>query len=239
MVFKCLPSKKYSACFIIYRMKDIGIVYENNEILIVNKPAGVAVQGGTDVAHPLDKELPKKLGYPVYLVHRLDMDTAGLMITAKSPVAAAKWTKLIAEKIVQREYTAVCSGLFKKKHGILSEDIFLQGIRKTAVTHYSVLRTAEFFCSDENIPVNIVSLRLETGRMHQIRIHLAKENCPIIGDVKYGDFPLNKKLKKCAGVKRLFLVANKLTVPIEGKRESFEIPFPEHIEKFIDLVYEK
>ncbi|MFC2602812.1 MAG: RluA family pseudouridine synthase, partial [Treponema sp.] len=167
------------------------------------------------------------------------MDTAGLMIIAKSPAAAAKWTKLIAEKIVQREYTAVCAGIFKKKSGTLTEDIFQHGIRKTAVTHYSVLRSFEFSCSGENIPVSIVSLRLETGRMHQIRIHLAKENCPIIGDVKYGDFPLNKKLKKCAGVKRLFLVANKLTVPIEGKRESFEIPFPEYIEKFIDLVCEK
>ncbi|MGP1532097.1 MAG: RluA family pseudouridine synthase [Treponema sp.] len=220
-------------------MKNIDVIYENKEILIVNKPAGVAVQGGADVAHPLDKELPQKLGYPIYLVHRLDMDTAGLMIIAKSPTAAAKWTKLIAEKSVQREYTAVCAGIFKKKSGTLTEDIFQHGIRKSAVTHYSVLRSFEFSCSGENIPVSIVSLRLETGRMHQIRIHLAKENCPIIGDVKYGDFPLNKKLKKCAGVKRLFLVANKLTVPIEGKRESFEIPFPEHIEKFIDLVYEK
>ncbi|MFC2330054.1 MAG: RluA family pseudouridine synthase [Treponema sp.] len=220
-------------------MKNIDVIYENKEILIVNKPAGVAVQGGADVAHPLDKELPQKLGYPIYLVHRLDMDTAGLMIIAKSPTAAAKWTKLIAEKSVQREYTAVCAGLFKKKSGTLTEDIFQHGIRKSAVTHYSVLHSFEFSCSGENIPVSIVSLRLETGRMHQIRIHLAKENCPIIGDVKYGDFPLNKKLKKCAGVKRLFLVANKLTVPIEGKRESFEIPFPEYIEKFIDLVCEK
>ena len=220
-------------------MKNIDVIYENKEILIVNKPAGVAVQGGADVAHPLDKELPQKLGYPIYLVHRLDMDTAGLMIIAKSPAAAAKWTKLIAEKSVQREYTAVCAGIFKKKSGTLTEDIFQHGIRKTAVTHYSVLRSFEFSCSGENIPVNIVSLRLETGRMHQIRIHLAKENCPIIGDVKYGNFSLNKKLKKSAGVKKLFLVAKKLTVPIEGKRESFEIPFPEYIEKFIDLVCEK
>lgn len=234
-----LMSKKCSACFIIHRMKNIDVIYENKEILIVNKPAGVAVQGGADVAHPLDKELPQKLGYPIYLVHRLDMDTAGLMIIAKSPAAAAKWTKLIAEKSVQREYTAVCAGIFKKKSGTLTEDIFQHGIRKTAVTHYSVLRSFEFSCSGENIPVNIVSLRLETGRMHQIRIHLAKENCPIIGDVKYGNFSLNKKLKKSAGVKKLFLVAKKLTVPIEGKRESFEIPFPEYIEKFIDLVCEK
>lgn len=234
-----LMSKKYSACFIIHRMKNIDVIYENKEILIVNKPAGVAVQGGADVAHPLDKELPQKLGYPIYLVHRLDMDTAGLMIIAKSPAAAAKWTKLIAEKSVQREYTAVCAGIFKKKSGTLTEDIFQHGIRKSAATHYSVLRSFEFSCSGENIPVNIVSLRLETGRMHQIRIHLAKENCPIIGDEKYGNFALNKKLKKNAGVKKLFLAANKLVVPIDGISQIFEIPFPEYIENFINSAVEK
>ena len=220
-------------------MKNIDVIYENKEILIVNKPAGVAVQGGADVAHPLDKELPQKLGYPIYLVHRLDMDTAGLMIIAKSPAAAAKWTKLIAEKSVQREYTAVCTGIFKKKSGTLTEEIFQHGIRKTAVTHYSVLRSFEFSCSDENISVNVVSLRLETGRMHQIRIHLAKENCPIIGDVKYGNFSLNKKLKKIAGVKKLFLAANKLVVPIAGEKQTFEVPFPEYIEHFINSAVEK
>ena len=69
-------------------MKSIDVIYENKEILIVNKPAGVAVQGGADVAHPLDKELPQKLGYPIYLVHRLDMDTAGLMIIENTPPSA-------------------------------------------------------------------------------------------------------------------------------------------------------
>ena len=71
-------------------MKQIPIIYENEEILIINKPAGIAVQGGKDIAHPLDKELAIQVGYPIYLVHRLDRDTAGLMIVAKSPLYAAQ-----------------------------------------------------------------------------------------------------------------------------------------------------
>ena len=84
-------------------MKQIDILFENDQILVINKPCGIAVQGGEGIAHPLDKELPAQLGYPVYLVHRLDRDTAGLMIVAKSPLYAAQWTKMIGGKLVRKE----------------------------------------------------------------------------------------------------------------------------------------
>ena len=91
-------------------MKAIPIMYENDEITVIDKPAGLAVQGGSGIVHSLDRLLPDQLGHPVYLVHRLDRDTAGLLITAKTQAAAAKWTKLIGEKCTQKEYTAVCAG---------------------------------------------------------------------------------------------------------------------------------
>lgn len=83
-------------------MKTISVIYENDEIILVNKEAGVSVQGGAGIAHPLDEELPKQLGCRIHLVHRLDKETAGILIVAKNPSAAAKWTKLIQTEQVQK-----------------------------------------------------------------------------------------------------------------------------------------
>ncbi|MGP1457892.1 MAG: RluA family pseudouridine synthase [Treponema sp.] len=215
-------------------MKAIPIVYENDEALIVNKPAGLAVQGGAGVSHPLDKELPLQLGCPVFLVHRLDMDTAGLLIVAKSSAAAAKWTRLMSGKLVQKEYAAVCAGHFQKKSGAIRTHVIQRGEAKPAETLYSVLKEAYIDCKGEKIAVSLVRLLLKTGRMHQIRIHLASLSHPILGDDKHGDFALNKRLKKSAGVKRLFLVSNKLSIPLDGKNAAFEIPLPDYMEDFIE-----
>ena len=76
-------------------MNSIPVLYENEEILVINKPAGLAVQGGNGISHSLDKDFSQILGYKIFLVHRLDRDTSGLMIVAKSAFAANKWTKLI------------------------------------------------------------------------------------------------------------------------------------------------
>ena len=86
----------------------IPIIYDNSEIFIINKKAGMSVQGGEKVSHPLDEELSRQTGQKVYLVHRLDKDTSGLMIVAKTPAAANKWTKLIGSKEVEKEYIAIC-----------------------------------------------------------------------------------------------------------------------------------
>ena len=74
----------------------IPIIYQNYEIFIINKPAGLAVQGGERITHSLDKDFAEQVGSKVYLVHRLDKETAGLMVVAKSAFAAGKWSKLIS-----------------------------------------------------------------------------------------------------------------------------------------------
>ena len=91
-------------------MATFSIVFQNDEIIIVNKPNGVSVQGGVGISHPLDKELALQLGQPVHLVHRLDKETSGLLIVAKNAAAATKWTSLIGSKQVKKEYTAICVG---------------------------------------------------------------------------------------------------------------------------------
>jgi len=210
-------------------MNMIPIIYENDEIFIINKPAGLAVQGGQGVVHSVDRDFAEQTGQKVFLVHRLDKDTSGLMIVAKNPLAAGKWTKIIGSKIARKEYLALCAGRMPAKSGVIKEDIVQHGDVKSAVTHYQVEK--EWTVPYENekgageIPLCLIRLKLETGRMHQIRIHLAKNNCPIAGDDQHGNFKLNKLLKKACGIKRLQLSSVKLTVPLEGQDKSFEIPF--------------
>ncbi len=204
-------------------MKNIPILFENEEILVINKPSGVPVQGGQGILHPLDKELAVQVGYPVYLVHRLDRDTNGLMIVAKSAFAASKWTKMIGGKLVRKEYTAVCVGTLKSEKGTIRTSVLQHGNEKPAVTHFQVVDEKEIFFEEQKIVLSTVKLQLETGRMHQIRIHLAQQNCPIAGDDKHGNFRMNKILKKAAGIKNLQLTSSRLSIPLNGRECVFEI----------------
>ena len=191
-------------------MKNIPILFENEEILVINKPAGLPVQGGQGILHPLDKELAVQVGYPVYLVHRLDRDTNGL-------------TKLIGGKLVRKEYTAVCIGTLKSKKGTIRTSVVQHGNEKPAVTHFQVVGQKEIFYEEQKIVLSTVKLQLETGRMHQIRIHLAEQDCPIAGDDKHGNFKMNKILRKAAGIKTLQLTSSRLSIPLNGRECVFEI----------------
>ncbi len=183
----------------------------------------MSVQGGPKITHPLDEELAKQTGQKVYLVHRLDKDTSGLMIVAKTPAAANKWTKLIGSKDVEKEYIAVCIGVLPQKQGIINEQIVQHGQTKQALTHYKVLEEQTLEWEGQKIILSKVSLILQTGRMHQIRIHLAKQGCPIAGDDQHGNFKLNKLLRKAAGIKHLQLFSVCLTVPLKEGKQSFKI----------------
>ena len=212
-------------------MNAIPIVYENEEIIIINKPAGVSVQGGEGVAHPLDRELPEQTGHEIFLVHRLDKDTSGLMIAAKTKAAAAKWSKLVASRAVKKEYDAICIGTFAERQGVITDDIVQHGEVKRAVTQYAVSEVFEIDCGGEKLSLSLVHLTLETGRMHQIRIHLAKKGCPIALDDKHGNFAKNKLLKKYCGTKRLLLCASKLSFLLSGKEKIVRIALPDYFEK--------
>ncbi|MCR5437808.1 MAG: RNA pseudouridine synthase [Treponema sp.] len=203
----------------------IPIIYENSEILVINKPCGLAVQGGQGITRSLDKDLSTQTGYKIFLVHRLDKDTSGLMIVAKNAQAASKWTKLISSKDITKEYIAICVGKLKQNKGIIREDLIQHGQKKTAVTEYQVEKEWMLQAQKNDAPVEIqmsqIRLKLQTGRMHQIRIHLSKQNCPVAGDDQHGNFKINKILRKAAGIKTLQLFSVKLTLP-DG--QSFELP---------------
>lgn len=206
-------------------MNGVTILYEDEEIFVINKNSGLAVQGGANVKHSIDVDFADEIGRKIFLVHRLDKDTAGLMILAKTQAAAAKWTKLISSKTVKKEYIAICAGTIEPKKGTICERIVQHGEEKQAVTHYEVEKEIETECGK----LSQIRLLLETGRMHQIRIHLAKNLCPIAGDDQHGNFKLNKQLKKTLGIKKLLLASVKLTVPLKSQNQVFEIPLPDYM----------
>lgn len=213
-------------------MNQIQILFENEEILVINKPAGLAVQGGENISHSLDKDFSQELGYKIFLVHRLDKETCGLMIVAKTSVAAGKWTKLISSKMVRKEYIALCAGTMKQKKGIIDENLIQHGEAKNAITNYFVEEEKSFPVTDGSVTISKIRLLLQTGRMHQIRIHLSKQGCPICMDDQHGNFKVNKILKKELKIKRMLLASVKLTIPMDGKEKVFEIPLPEHFSFF-------
>ena len=220
-------------------MKAISILFENSEILLVNKEAGVSVQGGAGVSHPLDDELSAQLGYRVHLVHRLDKDTAGILIVAKTSEAAAKWIKLVAGESVQKEYLAVCLGVpviggRQQMSGVLEGIVEAHGRVQKAITHFKVEKTGSVALEGAGeIPLSLVRVTLGTGRMHQIRIQMAGAGAPLAADDQHGDFKKNKLIRK-AGIRKLQLAAVRLTVPLDGVQKSFEIPLPAHIQKTVD-----
>lgn len=217
------------------KSETIPIIYEDSEIFLINKRQGLAVQGGSGISHSVDSDLAAQVGQKIYLVHRLDKETSGLLLCAKNPAAAAKWTRLVGEKSVVKEYKALCFGAPKNPRGKICSDIAERGVKKRAETFYEVEKIFEIpqenrdesstEKSDAAFPraISLLRLRLGTGRTHQLRIHLAAEGFPICGDDKYGDFAANRFLKKNFGIKRLCLCAFRLTLPLADGQKTFEI----------------
>jgi 23S rRNA pseudouridine955/2504/2580 synthase len=231
-------------------VKRVAVLFENDEILVLNKPAGLAVQGGKGIGVSLDSILAEEYVPRPLLVHRLDRDTSGVILTAKNPRAAARFSRLFAEGKtfspngaakpkdparsgggLLKQYRAVCAGRPPEDAGVIHLALNIRGAEKTARTAYKRLAG--------NGDFSFLELELETGRMHQIRRHLAQTGNPVLGDDKYGNFALNRKLRKTMGLKRLLLHAARLIIPpsVAGTSGPLDIsaPLPEYFTPFLDL----
>ena len=219
-------------------MKNVEILYEDDKIIAVNKPAGLAVQGGKGVKTSLDALLSQwfrekgKTGEP-HLVHRLDKDTSGVLLVAKGRKEAARFSQLINDRKAVKQYVAVCAGRPPKNEGVIADELVIHGVSKKSETMYKL--TAGGILTACGLEYSILELELGTGRMHQIRRHLAANGSPILGDDKYGDFSLNKKLKKEAGLKRLLLHASRLVIK-DGYNLEITAKLPEYYEAYTNII---
>jgi len=212
----------------------LDIVYEDSSCIVINKPAGLAVQGGKGIGVSLDSLLTQSRSVRPLLVHRLDRDTSGLILVAKDKAAAAAYSRLLGgeraggHRAVVKRYMAMCKGRPAKSEGVISLDLEIRGMKKKSETHY---RLIESFKDD----FSLLELELGTGRMHQIRRHLALTGNPVLGDDKHGDFTLNHLLRKTMKLNKLLLHASQLIIPETGDNPRLDLsaPLPEYFSRFI------
>lgn len=226
------------------------ILFEDEYLLAINKPSGVAVHGGSGISHGVIEQL--RLRHPDWkfleLVHRLDRETSGVLLLAKKRSALVEAHRQIREGIVQKRYSVVVRGNWRNAQQnvrlSLSKYVTAEGERRVAVVaeksnERKVLSAHTLFILIKNWKnFSLLEAELKTGRTHQIRVHLAHLGYPIAGDDKYGDFELNKRLLKGGlglNLKRMFLHASKLEMahPATGKPICLEAPLTDELKLFL------
>lgn len=218
-----------------------AILHEDNDLLVVNKPSGIAVHGGSGVSHGVIEVLRSLRPNAPFLelAHRLDRDTSGCLMVAKKRSALQQLQKLQLSGQVEKRYLALLFGRWRKgkvtadaplrKNTLRSGErvVRIDPMGKPAITRFEVLQRFDHGM--------LVEARLETGRTHQIRVHAKYLDAPIAGDPKYGDDAQNQA-QKALGLDRLFLHAWRLALPWEGKKGGyqFEAPLPPELRNYLE-----
>lgn len=230
----------------------LDIVYEDDDILVINKPAGLVVHPGAGnpdgtVLNALLHHFPAIGVVPrAGIVHRLDKDTTGLMVVAKTIAAQTNLVDALQLREITREYEAVANGLMTAG-GLVDEPIGRHATKRThmavtfsgrpSVTHYRVMEKYRLHTR--------LRLRLETGRTHQIRVHMAHITHPLVGDPTYGGRPRPPKnatpelLTKLRSFKRQALHAAMLSLyhPITGELMTWHADLPDDFVELIELLH--
>ncbi len=234
--------------------REFPVLFEDEAMLAIDKPAGVAVHGGSGVSFGVIEQL--RMARPqakfLELVHRLDRETSGILLLAKKRSALKHLQDQFRERETGKTYLALVAGqwplnkkvLDKPLHKYLLED----GERRVKVVARddpdgmkSVTLVKVRSRSAGTPGYSLLEVTIKTGRTHQIRVHLASEGLPIVGDDKYGDFELNKALQKPAAgegavsLKRMFLHAWRLQFNHPASEERIELlaPLPPELEQFL------
>ena len=219
----------------------LPIVYEDAELLVVDKPSGVAVHGGSGVSFGVIESLraSRPEARLLELAHRLDRDTSGLLIVAKKRIALVQLHRLLREGEMEKVYLTVAKGHWKGGSRELRESLHkyvdAKGERRVAVHEEGLQAMTRVKPLKRSPRFSFLEVTLLTGRTHQIRVHLAHAGHPVLGDDKYGDFELNHRLEK-EGVRRLFLHASRLGFahPLTGERVDLKAPLPMEMKAFVD-----
>jgi 23S rRNA pseudouridine955/2504/2580 synthase len=222
----------------------IPVVYEDEALLVIDKPAGLAVHGGSNVSFGLIELLRKQRADSQFLelAHRLDRETSGLILIAKKRNALVALHQAMRNNAINKRYLAMVYGTLTEARRVVKLHLFKyllpNGERRVRVAEEGQFSHTIFTHKDQFTAYSLVEAELKTGRTHQIRVHLASMGLPILGDDKYGDFALNKTLPTI-GLNRMFLHAYRLTFqhPLTQEKLSLTIPLPPALQQFMDQLH--
>ncbi|MBK7745190.1 MAG: RluA family pseudouridine synthase [Betaproteobacteria bacterium] len=221
------------------------VLYEDDALVALDKPSGLAVHGGSGVSHGVIERL--RLARPaaafLELVHRLDRDTSGVLLIAKKRSALVGLHAQLREGEVDKRYLVLVQGSWRdalRRVSVPLESYVTDGGERRVRADSggrearTTLRRVQVW-RDCEPPVALLEAELETGRTHQIRVHLTHLGHPLAGDPKYGDFAWNRALAK-AGLKRMFLHAHRVLFrhPLTGVSMSIEAPLAPELQRFLD-----
>ena len=230
--------------------REFTIIYEDDALLVIDKPAGTAVHGGSGVSFGVIEQIRRARPETRYLelVHRLDKDTSGLLMIAKKRSALVKLHEAIRNDHPKKIYLALGVGKLPNDSFHVKLPLFkytgAQGEKMVRVNEdgqsaHTIFRVLNRFSDDLLHQVGLshltlVQATLKTGRTHQIRVHLQSQQCPIAGDERYGDYQANKRLQKL-GLKRMFLHAAELHLdhPLTGEKLILKAPLPQDLAQFV------
>ena len=230
------------------------IIFEDDALLVIDKPAGFAVHGGSGVSRGVIEQLRMERPKAKFLelVHRLDRETSGVLLLAKKRAALVALHQMIRNNQTDKRYLVMVAGEWtdKKKRVVLDLQKYVlpSGERRVnVVTDKSKDKYDEAQVSETNFSLKqafvgftLLEAQLVTGRTHQLRVQLAHLGFPIVGDDKYGDFANNKALQK-KGLKRMFLhsAETKLRHPVSNDKLQLLAPLPLELDKFLKSLTKK
>ncbi len=223
-----------------YAKLEQAILFEDEQLLALNKPSGLAVHGGSGVNFGVVEQLRAQRSQSRFLelVHRLDRDTSGVLLLAKKRSALTALHADLRAGRVKKYYLALVKGKWRNpKQSVrlnLHKYVLASGERRVAVDAAGQAAHTVFELEQTWREFSLLRAELKTGRTHQIRVHLAHLGYPIVGDDKYGDCEFNKRLAR-AGLKRMFLHASSVSFkhPATGALLTLEAPLPDMLQRFL------
>ncbi len=218
----------------------LPVLYEDEVLLAVDKPAGLAVHGGSGVSAGVIEQLRRQRPEARFLelAHRLDRETSGILLIAKRRSALTALHEALREGRMDKHYLALVRGRFRNRRQsvrlALEKYLTAAGERRVRVDGEGQDSLTIFTRRWRWADFSLLDCELRTGRTHQIRVHLAHLKHPIAGDDKYGDFAWNRELAK-GGLKRMFLHAARLALqhPQSGETLRLEAPLPPELSGFL------
>jgi len=217
----------------------LPILFEDEHFLAIDKPSGLAVHGGSGIAHGVIESLRAMRPDAKFLelVHRLDRETSGVLLVAKRRSALTALHELLRTRDMDKRYLVAVRGRFRNEmqrvKAALAQRVNAAGEKRVSVSQDGQEAETVFRRMGRGAEVSLLEAELLTGRTHQIRVHLAHLRHPVLGDDKYGDFELNKRLRK-EGLRRMFLHAASLGLahPATGAALRLEAPLPKDLRAF-------